>query len=146
MSSQPHSHLTGIAAFVTSVELGSFTAAAERMGLSKSAVAKNVARLEERLGTRLLGRTTRRIGLTVDGHVYHERCLRVLSELGGAEALLASRQRVASGVLRVSLPASFGPRWAIPMLLDVLKSFPQLTLNAAATTGLADLLEGGVDF
>jgi DNA-binding transcriptional LysR family regulator len=61
------------------------------MGLSKSAVAKNVAWLEERLGTRLLGRTTRRIGLTVDGHAYHETCLRVLSELDGAEALLASQ-------------------------------------------------------
>jgi DNA-binding transcriptional LysR family regulator len=145
MGGQPHSHLTGIAAFVTSVELGSFTAAAYRMGLSKSAVAKNVARLEERLGTRLLDRTTRRIGLTVDGHAYHETCLRVLSELEGAEALLASRQRVASGVLRVSLPASFGPRWAIPMLMDVLENFPQLTLDASFTDRYVDLVDEGID-
>jgi len=145
MSVQPHSHLTGITAFVVTVEFGSFTAAAERMGLSKSAVAKNVSRLEERLGTRLLDRTTRRLGLTADGRAYHETCLRVLSELDSAEALLASRQRVASGTLRVSLPATFGPRWVVPVLAEALTGHPQLTLDAAFSDRYVDLIDEGFD-
>ncbi|NLR97430.1 LysR family transcriptional regulator [Rhizobium sp. P38BS-XIX] len=145
MNLQPHSHLTGITAFVVTVELGSFTAAAGKMGLSKSAVAKNLSRLEERLGTRLLDRTTRRLGLTADGRAYHETCLRVLSELDSAEALLASRQRVASGTLRVSLPATFGPRWVVPMLAEALKRYPQLTLDASFSDRHVDLIDEGFD-
>lgn len=145
MTSVPHSHLAGIAAFVQSVDLGGFTAAADRMGLSKSAVAKSVARLEERLGVRLLNRTTRRFGLTVEGASYYETCLKVLSELDVAESLLASRKRIVSGVLRVTLPATFGPRWAVPMLLEIAKAHPQLQLELSFTDRHVDLVEEGFD-
>src|SRR6476660_7300928 len=81
MSSNLHSHLQGISAFVHAVETGSFTAAAARLGVSKSATGKSVARLEDRLGTRLLDRTTRSLNLTAEGRSYYESCIRVLEEL-----------------------------------------------------------------
>ena len=77
MSLNIHSHLQGISAFVHAVEAGSFTAAAARMGVSKSATGKSVARLEERLGVRLLNRTTRSLNLTAEGQAYYQSCLRV---------------------------------------------------------------------
>jgi DNA-binding transcriptional LysR family regulator len=80
------------------------------MGLSKSAVGKSVGRLEESLGTRLLARTTRSLNLTAEGKTYYRSCLRVLDELGSVEALLASHRQEAAGLLRVSLPVSFGQR------------------------------------
>jgi DNA-binding transcriptional LysR family regulator len=116
MSQDPHSRLQGISAFVHAVDAGSFTAAAARMGLSKSAVGKSVGRLEESLGTRLLARTTRSLNLTAEGQTYYRSCLRVLDELGNVEALLASHRQEAAGLLRVSLPVSFGQRWVMPVL------------------------------
>jgi molybdenum-dependent DNA-binding transcriptional regulator ModE len=133
MATDPVSHLSGIAAFVQAVEAGSFTAAAVRLGLSKSAVAKNVAKLEERLGTRLLERTTRSLGLTSDGQSYYESCLRVLAELGSAEALLASRQQQPSGLLRISLPVAFGQKWIMPALLDIGQQYPGLNFFRSPT-------------
>lgn len=145
MSSEPYAHLSGIAAFVHSVEAGSFTAAATRMNLSKSAVAKAVARLEERIGARLLDRTTRHIGLTDEGRRYYESCLKVLEELGNAEALLASRRREASGLLRISLPVSFGRQWVMPILLQVARQHPKLELDVSFTDRHVNLVEEGVD-
>lgn len=145
MATDPHSDLSGISAFVHAVEAGSFTAAAARMGLSKSAVAKNVARLEERLGARLLDRTTRSLGLTAEGRAYYESCLKVLAELGSAEALLVSRQQEASGQLRISLPVTFGPRWIMPLLLDVARRHPGLDLDVSFTDRAVDLVDEGID-
>lgn len=145
MNTDPHSHLSGIAAFVHSVDAGSFTAAAARMGLSKSAVAKNVARLEDRIGARLLDRTTRRLGLTAEGQTYYESCLKVLAELSNAEALLAVRRQEIGGLLRVSLPVSFGPRWVMPVLLDIVRQHPALDLDVSFTDRHVDLVEDGND-
>jgi DNA-binding transcriptional LysR family regulator len=145
MATDPVSHLSGIAAFVQAVEAGSFTAAAVRLGLSKSAVAKNVAKLEERLGTRLLERTTRSLGLTSDGQSYYESCLKVLAELGSAEALLASRQQQPSGLLRISLPVAFGQKWIMPALLDIGQQYPGLNFDVSFTDRHVDLVEEGID-
>lgn len=145
MSADPHSYLQGILAFVHSVETGSFTAAAARIGLSKSAVGKNVARLEERLGVRLLNRTTRSLGLTVEGDTYYKSCIKVLAELGSVEAMLTSRRQEASGLLRVSLPISFGRQWVMPVLLDLAARHPALHLNVSFTDRHVDLVEEGID-
>ena len=75
-------HLKGIASFVQAADAGGFTLAAERLGISKSGIAKSVSRLEDRLGIRLFNRTTRRFGLTAEGEVFYESCVRVLAELG----------------------------------------------------------------
>src|SRR6218665_2878441 len=95
--------LQGITAFVQAVETGSFTAAATRIGLSKSAVGKSVATLEERLGVRLLDRTTRRLALTAEGADFYQSCLRVLAELDGAESRATARRAEVAGTLRISL-------------------------------------------
>jgi DNA-binding transcriptional LysR family regulator len=145
MSQDPHSHLQGISAFVHAVETGSFTAAASLMGLSKSAPAKMVARLEERLGVRLLNRTTRSLSLTAEGFDYYGSCLKILEELTTAEAMLASRRRHVSGVLRVNLPISFGRLCVMPVLTDVAIKNPDLQLDISFTDRRVDLVEEGID-
>lgn len=145
MSQNVHSQLQAIAAFVHSVETGSFTAAAIRMGVSKSATGKSVARLEARLGVRLLNRTTRSLSLTSEGQAYYQSCLKVLEELNAAEALLASRRRVVSGTLRINLPISFGRLCAMPVLMKVAERNPELDLDVSFTDRRVDLVEEGID-
>lgn len=145
MSQNVHSQLQGISAFVYSVEAGSFTAAAARLGVSKSATGKSVARLEERLGVRLLQRTTRSLSLTTEGEAYYQSCLKVLEELDTAEALLASRKRVVSGKLRINLPVSFGRMCVMPVLMRVVACHPELDLDISFTDRRVDLVEEGID-
>lgn len=145
MASTLHSHLRGISAFVHAVETGSFTAAAARMGVSKSATGKSVAHLEERLGVRLLDRTTRRLNLTTEGQSYYQSCQRVLEELDTAEALLASRRQKVSGTLRVNLPISFGRMCVMPVLTQVARENPELELDASFADRRVDLVEEGID-
>lgn len=145
VSQNVHSKLQAISAFVHSVETGSFSAAAARMGVSKSATGKNVARLEERLGVRLLNRTTRSLSLTSEGQAYYQSCLKVLEELNTAEALLASRKRAVSGTLRINLPISFGRLYAMPVLMRVAERNPELDLDVSFTDRRVDLVEEGID-
>ncbi|MCZ4072072.1 LysR family transcriptional regulator [Agrobacterium sp. LMR679] len=145
MSVNLHSQLQGIAAFVNAVETGSFTAAAARLGVSKSATGKSVARLEERLGIRLLDRTTRSLNLTHEGHAYYQSCLKVLEELSTAEALLASRKSTVTGTLRVNLPVSFGRMCVMPVLMEVADRNPDLELDISFTDRRVDLVEEGID-
>jgi len=137
--------LQGLAAFVQAVEAGSFTAAADRLGVSKSAVGKAIARLEQRLGVKLLNRTTRRLRLTAEGESFHQSCLRALSELEEAQALLASRRRVPSGRARIDMPVSFGRVCVAPMLLDLSRRYPELSLEITFTDRRVDLVEEGID-
>jgi DNA-binding transcriptional LysR family regulator len=145
MGYDPLSHLQGISGFVHTVETGSFTAAGMRMGLSKSAVGKSVARLEQRLGVKLLTRTTRQLSLTEEGQVYYASCLKVLDELNSTEALLASRHRDVSGRLRINLPLSFGRLWVMPVLHDIARRHPKLMLDVTFTDRLVDLVDEGID-
>src|SRR5271168_4737815 len=96
--------LSGVDVFVAAVEAGSFAAASKRLHLTRSAVAKAIARIEARLDVRLFHRTTRRLALTEDGQVYYERCARALEELQAGEMALDSGRRVVAGRLRVSAP------------------------------------------
>jgi DNA-binding transcriptional LysR family regulator len=141
----PAAGLQGIVAFVQTAEAGSFTLAGQRMGLSKSAVAKAVARMERRLGVTLINRTTRRLSLTAEGRSFHESCLKALGEIDAAEALLASRRRVPSGRLRVDLPLSFGRRIVAPILLELGERHPELQLEISFNDRRIDLIEEGVD-
>lgn len=137
--------LTGIAAFVQAVDSGSFAVAAERMNLTRSAVAKSVGRLERRLGARLFHRTTRRQSLTEDGQAYYERCVRALAELDAAEAALDSGRREPRGRLRVSAPVLFGRHCVAPVLMRLAQQHPQLQVEIAFSDRVADLLEEGID-
>ncbi len=138
-------HLRGIAAFVQAADAGGFTSAAERMGLSKSGIAKSVSRLEERLGVRLFNRTTRRFALTAEGQSFYDTCVRVLAELENAEAALNEHRQRPRGRLRVDLPVVFGRRWVVPILLDIGARYSELSLEVSLTDRRIDPVEEGID-
>jgi len=137
--------LQGIEAFVAAVESGSFALAAARLHRTRSAVAKSVARLEARLGTRLFHRTTRSQHLTEDGQAYYERCRRALAELEAADADIEAGRREPVGTLRVSMPALFGRVCIAPLLLQLGQRHPQLGFDLRFSDRRADLLEEGID-
>lgn len=137
--------LTGIDTFVGAVDAGSFALAAERMGLSRSAVGKTIARLEHRLGTRLFHRTTRQQSLTEDGQAYYERCVRALAELDAAEATLASGRREPRGRLRVSVPLLFGRHCVAPVMMALGREYPKLQVEMSFSDRVVDMVEEGFD-
>ncbi|WP_315759650.1 MULTISPECIES: LysR family transcriptional regulator [unclassified Bradyrhizobium] len=138
-------HLNGITAFVQAADAGGFTLAAERLGLSKSGIAKSVARLEDRLGVRLFNRTTRRFALTTEGQSFYETCVRILADLESAEAALNAHRLRPRGRLRVDLPVVFGRRWVLPVLLDIGARFPELSLEVSLTDRRIDPIDEGID-
>lgn len=137
--------LTGVAVFVQAAESGSFAEAAARLHLSRSAVGKAIARLEQRLDVRLFHRTTRRQGLTEDGQAYYERCVRALAELDAAEAALESGRREPRGRLRVSVPVLFGRHCVAPLLRALAARHPGLEVDIAFSDRVVDLIEEGFD-
>ena len=137
--------LNGVDIVVAAVEAGSFSAAAERLHVTRSAVAKSVARVEARLGVRLFHRTTRNQVLTEGGQVYYERCVRALDELRAGEATLESGQREAVGRLRVSVPVLFGRRCVAPVLARLAAQHPRLELDLSFSDRTVDLVEDGFD-
>lgn len=136
---------SGINEFVLSAQEGSFTAAGLRLSLTSSAVGKAVTRLEERLGTKLVHRTTRRLTLTSEGEAYLSSCLRVLNELEETEGYLTTGRQEAVGRVRVELPATFGRRHVLSPLLELSGRYPRLDLSANFSERLADLIAEGVD-
>jgi DNA-binding transcriptional LysR family regulator len=137
--------LKGIEAFVCTADAGSFTAAAERLNLTNSAVSKTVARLEARLHTRLFERTTRSLALTDAGAAFYRTCVRVLADLEEAEAVLAAERTELAGRLRIDLPVSFGRMHALPPLLHFAEQHEQLRLHVSFTDRFVDPLEEGID-
>ncbi|UXH77999.1 LysR family transcriptional regulator [Roseateles amylovorans] len=137
--------LKGIDVFVATVAAGSFTAAGERLNLTSSAVGKAVARLEARLGTRLLERTTRRLRLTDAGAAFHRICVRVLEELESAERVLAADAAEPSGRLRVDLPATFGHLKVMPALIDFARRHPAVQPHVGFTDRFVDVIDEGID-
>ena len=135
----------GVEIFITVVKAGSFTAAAARLGITKSAVAKSVAQLEARLAVRLLHRTTRRLSLTPEGMAYLDQAEAALDQLRLAEDAARSKASTVRGVLRVDMPAAFGRRIAMPILLDILRAHPDLRLAASFSDRIIDPVEEGVD-
>ncbi|WP_284618577.1 LysR family transcriptional regulator [Aquabacterium humicola] len=137
--------LKGVATFVQAAEAGSFAVAAERLRMTRSAVGKQVAGLERRLGTRLFNRSTRRQSLTEDGQAYFERCKRALAEIDAAEASLDAKDRQLTGRLRVSVPLHLGRHLAAPILARLLNAHPRLDLELSFNDRVIDLLEDGID-
>lgn len=141
----PTERLKGIEAFVCTADAGSFTAAAERLSLSNSAVGKAVARLETRLGIRLFERTTRRLALTDAGAAFYRTCVRVLAELHTAEQVLAADRLEPSGRLRVDVPATFGRMRVMPLLLAFMDRHPAVRPHISFTDRFVDLVDEGID-
>jgi DNA-binding transcriptional LysR family regulator len=140
-----HERLSGITTFVLAAEAGSFAQAAERLGVTRSAVGKSIARIEQRLGARLFHRTTRRQSLTDDGQAYYERCVRALAELEAAEAAFDTGRREPTGRLRLSAPVLFGRHCVVPALLGLARRHPQLQIEMSFNDRVVDLLEEGYD-
>ena len=135
----------GVELFLHIVESGNLTEAAERLNLTRSAVGKGLARLEARLGTRLLQRSTRRQHLTEDGQAYYEHCLRALAELEAAESVLESGRQQPRGRLRASVPLAFGHHYAAPALWGLMERFPELEIEISFSDRMTDLVQEGFD-
>nr|WP_216663038.1 LysR family transcriptional regulator [Dickeya dadantii] len=131
--------------FVEVVDAGGFAKAGERLALTRSAVGKAIARLEERLGVQLFQRTTRTQSLTEDGQQYYERCIRAIDELRAGEALLESGRREVAGKLRVSLPVLFGRYCVAPILRNYARQHPRLELELNFSDRYVDLIADGFD-
>lgn len=131
--------------FAAIVEAGSLSAAARRLKLSPAMVSKRLARLEERLGARLIQRTTRRLALTDVGQIFHEQVIAILAAVRAAESIVAGRAGHPSGRLRVSAPTSFGRLHIAPHLKSFLDRYPAIALEIDLTDGFADLLGERID-
>ena len=137
--------LSGIDVFAQVVDARSFALAAERLRLTRSAVAKAIARLENRLGTRLFHRTTRSQRLTEDGQAFYERCVRALAEIEAGAAALDSGRREPGGLLRISAPVLFGRYCVAPALLSLSSNHAKLNIDASFRDRLVDLIDEGYD-
>ncbi|SEL40360.1 DNA-binding transcriptional regulator, LysR family [Roseateles sp. YR242] len=141
----PSERLKGIDVFVTVVDAGNFTAAADRLNLTNSAVGKSVARLEARLGVRLFERSTPRLALTDAGQAFYRTCQRVLGELEEAEHVLKAEDLVPVGKLRIDLPATYGRMHVMPLLFEFMKLHPGVQPQVSLTDRFVDLVEDGID-
>jgi DNA-binding transcriptional LysR family regulator len=131
--------------FTTVVEAGGFTRAAARLGLSRAATSKHVLALEERLGARLLNRTTRRVSVTVAGQTFYEQCRRILAELDEAERAAGELHNEPRGELRVIAPTNFGLAEIGSSITDFLVAFPRLRINLTMNDRLTDPIDAGYD-
>jgi DNA-binding transcriptional LysR family regulator len=127
------------------VTTGSMSAAARALGLSPAVVSKRIKRLEERLGTRLLQRTTRQISLTEAGQGFHDRILGILAGIEDAEAFVSGRAGAMRGSLRISAPTSFGRLHIAPHLKAFMEANPELTVNLVLTDDFSDIVGEGFD-
>jgi DNA-binding transcriptional LysR family regulator len=137
--------LQTLSVFAKVVESGSFSAAAEKLGLSRAAASKQVLQLEEHLGTRLLNRTTRRLSLTEEGSAFYERAVRILAELEEAEREASSGRAEPRGTLRVSAPVSFGLLHLGPALAGFACAHEHVGLTLTLDDRIVDLVEERFD-
>jgi DNA-binding transcriptional LysR family regulator len=137
--------VSAMRAFRQVVDLGSFTAAAQTLGLSKAAVSKQISDLETYLGAALLHRTTRRLNVTEAGRAYFDSCVRLLEEIEAAEAEVRNLQAEPSGRLRVSAPNNFGQAVLGPIICELQKRYPKLAVQFELNDRFVDLLEEGFD-
>ncbi len=131
--------------FVKVIEQGSFTAAAKSLGLPKTTVSRKVQELEERLGAQLLNRTTRKLGLTEAGAVYHEHSQRIARELDEAESAVGQLQSGPRGWLRFSAPYSMGITWIAPLLGEFHQRYPDVRIEMQLGNELVDLIATDTD-
>jgi DNA-binding transcriptional LysR family regulator len=137
--------LTSMAVFVKAVDVGSFAAAADALEMSGPMVGKHVRFLEQRLGVRLLNRTTRRQSLSETGQAYYERCRTVLAEAEAADAVASDELSEPRGRLRVTMPALLGRHCIAPLLMKLARRYPHLELDLSFGDPIADIIEARYD-
>jgi DNA-binding transcriptional LysR family regulator len=138
-------HLAELDIFARVVTAGSMSAAGRELGLSPPVVSKRIKSLEERLGTRLLQRTTRQLTLTESGKGFYERVVAILASVEEAEAWVSRRAAAARGILRVSAPTSFGRMHIAPHLVDFLTAYPEITIDLSLSDQFVDIVAEGYD-
>jgi DNA-binding transcriptional LysR family regulator len=131
--------------FARVVAAGSMSSAGRELGLSPAVVSKRLRRLEDRLGTRLLQRTTRQISLTEAGHGFYERVLAILAGIEEAEAFVSRRSALARGTLKVSAPTSFGRMHIAPHINSFMQANPDLAVNLVLSDEFVDIVGDGYD-
>ncbi len=137
--------LTGMQVFVRSISEGSLSAAGRHLGMSPAVATKHLDALEAHLGVKLLHRTTRRLSLTEAGNQYLDACQRLLPEIEEAEAAAASQHVEVKGLLRISMPLSFGRRYIAPLIPAFSLRHPALRIELGLNDSVVDLLDGGWD-
>ncbi|MDT8263743.1 LysR family transcriptional regulator, partial [Roseomonas sp. DSM 102946] len=131
-------NLVDITVFSRVAEVGSLTAAARELGMSLPVVSKRLARLEQRLGMRLVSRTTRHLALTEDGRDFQAHCRRILAQIEEMEAALALRRGEVIGQLRVTSAVAFGQRVLAPLIAEFLCLHPAMRIHLTATDTMVD--------
>lgn len=131
--------------FCTVIEAGGFAAAADRMGLSTSAVSRHVAQLEAHLSVRLLNRTTRRMSPTEEGFAYFERCTQLLADLDETEASVSGEARHPRGRLRLTAPIALATLRLAPAFAAFSQAYPEISLDIVLSDNVADFAEEGLD-
>ena len=131
--------------FVRVVESGSFSSAARDLHMTPSAVSKMIGRLEDRLGVRLLSRTTRKLSLTEEGRVFYQRITPILSEVAEAEETVSLSTAEARGVLKVNASTAFGQYQIVPLIPAMLERYPSLQVELTMTDSIVNLVEEGFD-
>ena len=137
--------LTQMRTYATVVATGSFTAAAERLGISKALASKYVGQLEERLGVRLLHRTTRRLNVTESGQAYYLRCRQLLEDFDDLEAAITRQQQAPQGHLLVSAPTNFGELHLTRLVAGYLERHPGVSVELVLADRYVNLVEEGFD-
>lgn len=138
-------NLNALLVFVKVAETCSFTIAAQRLGLTASAVSKSVTRLEQELGVKLLQRSTRLVTLTDEGTTFFERCRNILTEIEDAESAITHHSTTPKGRLRVQMPVGFGRRVVVPKLLSFTQEHPELIVDVELSDRLVDLSYESMD-
>lgn len=134
-----------LAFFCLLVKLGSLAATAREMNLTPPAVTKRLAQLEERLGVRLLNRTTRRISLTNEGEVYHANAQRILGDIAEMESLVSGSRAVPKGLLRVNAPLGFGRSYIGPAISLFTRRYPDVEVQLKLTDRPVNLPDEAID-
>jgi DNA-binding transcriptional LysR family regulator len=135
--------LNELLVFTRVVQAGSFTAAARLLEMPKSSVSRKVSALEDRIGARLIQRTTRKLGLTDAGRLYYEHCTRIVSEIEDADQAVSRMQEVPRGLLRVTAPLSFSMLG--PIVAEFLRKYRDVRLELVCTDRRIDLIDEGFD-
>lgn len=145
MSQSRTVQIASIQLFCKAAELGSFSMAAEAIGVTPAAVSRSVGRVEERLGVRLFARSTRKLRLTEDGQLYYEQCRQALTQIEDVERAITGRQSVPVGHLRISMPTTYAHFRLLPLLPLFTAAYPKISVEVDISNRNIDFVEEGFD-